>query len=85
MQMAGSLINQLVQLHGRKISETVILFPKAKVLANADLTALKTTNARKQTIKDVSKKFESQEISAAHYATPKIFREKILQIKGIGP
>ena len=85
--MAAQLVKQLVTLFGKKVilhESEATLFPTAQVLADADLTPLKTTTARKQTIITVSKMFADENLNQRKFEA-KDFREKLLKIKGIGP
>ena len=84
------LIGQLVSNYGEQVidpstSERSWLFPGAEVLANSDLSAIATTTARREAIRDFSRRVLSGAISLAEDQVPAAFQEALLEIKGLGP
>ena len=84
------LIGQLVQSYGEEIGDPVSgekthLFPSVKVLARCDLSAVKTTIARRQAIREFSRRVLSGAISLSDAQDPSNFRRALLETKGIGP
>ena len=85
-----NLISQLVSNYGEEIVDTSrpgrrYLFPDAKVLANSDLGAIRTTIARREAIRDFSRRVLSGAISLAEGQDPAAFRQALLETKGLGP
>jgi 3-methyladenine DNA glycosylase/8-oxoguanine DNA glycosylase len=86
----ATLIGQLVRHYGEEIAdpltaERAYLFPGAEVLATADLTAVKTTSARREAIRDFSRRVLSGAISFSDGQDPARLRRAILETKGLGP
>jgi AraC family transcriptional regulator, regulatory protein of adaptative response / DNA-3-methyladenine glycosylase II len=84
------LVGQIVRGYGDKIShpvsgETTWLFPGPKVLAESDLSAVRTTVARKEAIRDFSRRVLSGTISLSPTQDPVVFRKALLETKGLGP
>jgi AraC family transcriptional regulator of adaptative response / DNA-3-methyladenine glycosylase II len=84
------LIGQLVENYGEAIvdpfsGETARLFPAPVVLANAELNAVKTTQARRAAIRDFSRRVLIGAISLADRQEPAALRKALLDTKGIGP
>ena len=84
------LVGQLVDGYGEEIlhpvtGETIRLFPRPEVLAQSDLTKVKTTMARKEAIRDFSRRVLSGDISLGEAQDPTAFRKALLETKGIGP
>ncbi len=77
---ARDLIGQLVEHYGEGVG-----FPSAESLANCDLARVKTTQARKATLREFSRQIMTGEISLSDAQDPQRFRESLLAIKGIGP
>jgi len=89
-QQRANLIGQLVQNYGLEIphpssGEKMRLFPEAAILANADLSAVRTTIARREAIRDFSRRVLSGAISLSDSQDPAIFRKSLLDTKGLGP
>jgi AraC family transcriptional regulator, regulatory protein of adaptative response / DNA-3-methyladenine glycosylase II len=85
-----SLVGQLVSNYGEQIvdpstAERTHLFPRPEVLANSDLSAIRTTIARRQAIRDFSRRVLSGAISLSEGQDPVRFRRTLLETKGIGP
>jgi AraC family transcriptional regulator of adaptative response / DNA-3-methyladenine glycosylase II len=85
-----NLISQLVSNYGEEIvdpptAERTYLFPDAEVLANSDLGAIRTTIARREAIRDFSRRVLSGTISLAEGQDPAAFRQALLETKGLGP
>lgn len=84
------LIRQLVNNYGEAIAdpptvETTYLFPRVEVLANSDLSAVKTTRARREAIREFSRRALSGAISFSEGQDPAALRRAILETKGLGP
>lgn len=84
------LIGQLVSNYGEEIvdpstSERTFLFPSAGVLASSSLNAIRTTAARREAIRNVSRRVLSGAISLAKGQDPAAFRQALLETRGIGP
>jgi AraC family transcriptional regulator of adaptative response / DNA-3-methyladenine glycosylase II len=89
-QQRANLIGQLVHNYGVEIAhpssgENMRLFPEAAVLAKADLSAVRTTIARREAIRDFSRRVLSSAISLSEVQDPAAFRKALLDIKGLGP
>ncbi|MBX3020275.1 MAG: DNA-3-methyladenine glycosylase 2 family protein [Bdellovibrionales bacterium] len=87
---AGRLVAQLVQAYGEKVrlpgsEREFTLFPAPEVLALADLNEVKTTQARKESIREFSRAVAQGDFSLSVHQDPKEFRRRLLTIKGIGP
>lgn len=85
-----SLVHDLIELIGTDSAfivndKPVKLFPTPEQIAKADLSKLKTTGIRKQTLIDFSKAVASGEISLEPTQNVEEFLKKALAIKGIGP
>src|SRR4029077_9151057 len=61
------------------------LFPRPEVLAHNSLAGVKTTNARKEAIRDFSRRVLSGAISLSEAQDPLAFRKTLLDTKGLGP
>jgi AraC family transcriptional regulator of adaptative response / DNA-3-methyladenine glycosylase II len=86
----AQLVGQLVGGYGEQIvhpisGDKVRLFPRAETLAAADLRAVKTTAARKESIRDFSRRVLSGAISLSEAQDPLAFRRALLETKGLGP
>ena len=84
------LIGQLVSNYGEEVvdpstSKIAYLFPGAGVLASSNLSAIGTTNARREAIRDLSRRVLSRAISLAEDHDPAAFREALLETRGLGP
>jgi 3-methyladenine DNA glycosylase/8-oxoguanine DNA glycosylase len=84
------LIAQLVSNYGEQIvdpwtSKGAYLFPGAEVLASSDLSAIGTTTARREAIRDLSRRVLSRAISLAEDQDYAAFRQALLETKGVGP
>jgi AraC family transcriptional regulator, regulatory protein of adaptative response / DNA-3-methyladenine glycosylase II len=84
------LVGQLVRGYGDEIvhpvsGEKVRLFPGPEILARADLSEVKTTMARKEAIRDFSRRVLSGAISFSEAQDPVAFRKALLKTTGLGP
>jgi AraC family transcriptional regulator of adaptative response / DNA-3-methyladenine glycosylase II len=89
-QQRANLIGQLVQNYGVEIAhpssgENMRLFPHAEVLAKADLSAVRTTAARREAIRDFSRRVLSGAISLSEDQDRAALRKALLDTKGLGP
>ena len=85
----ATLIGQLVQNYGEEIvnpfsGEKTRLFPTPLVLAKAKLKAVKTTRARREAIRDFSRRVLKGALSLANHQEPAALRKALLDTKGIG-
>lgn len=85
-----TLIGQLVRNYGEKIAdpltaERTYLFPGAQVLAASDLSAVRTTSARREAIRDFSRRVLSGAISFSDGRDYAALRRAILETRGLGP
>jgi AraC family transcriptional regulator of adaptative response / DNA-3-methyladenine glycosylase II len=86
----ANLIGQLVRNYGEEVVDPVsveklYLFPSAEVLAGSDLSAVKTTIARREAIREFSRRVLSGAISLADAQDPAAFRTALLETPGLGP
>ena len=86
----ATLVGQLVSNYGDKIAdpltgERTYLFPGAKLLATSDLSAVKTTGARREAIREFSRRVLSGAISFSDGQDPAELRRAIVETKGLGP
>jgi AraC family transcriptional regulator of adaptative response / DNA-3-methyladenine glycosylase II len=84
------LIGQLVSNYGEEVvdpstSKRAYLFPGAGVLASSDLSAISTTTARREAIREFSRRVLSRDISLTEGQDPVAFRKALLETKGLGP
>lgn len=87
---ASALAGQLVRHYGVEVTHPLTgqaarLFPTAEGLAGVDLAHVKTTTARKQTIREFSRRVLVGELSLSEAQDPAGFRRNLRGIKGIGP
>src|SRR5258706_11607504 len=85
----ASLVDQLVRDYGEEVihpvtGATAYLFPTAAVLANSDLNKLRTSVARKEAVRDFSRRVLSGAISLSQAQDPMMFRKALLETKGLG-
>ena len=86
----ATLIGQLVSNYGEEIAdplsgEKTRLFPGAEVLAQSDLSFVRTTAGRREAIRDFSRRVLSGAISLSDEQDPANFRKALLETKGVGP
>jgi AraC family transcriptional regulator of adaptative response / DNA-3-methyladenine glycosylase II len=87
---AVQMVGELVEHYGEKVihpltREEMQLFPTPATLADADLSHVGTTSARKQTIRELSRRVLDGRLSLSEAQDTQAFRESLLAIKGIGP
>lgn len=87
---ASQLAGQVLALYGREVvhpvsKQKVRVFPSAERLAKVDLAELKTTGARKRTIREFARRVSVGEMDLSDTQDPIVFRDKILSLEGIGP
>jgi AraC family transcriptional regulator of adaptative response / DNA-3-methyladenine glycosylase II len=85
----AQLINQLVGGYGELIvhpvsGEETRLFPRPEILAESELREVKTTAARKEAIRDFSRRVLSGAISLSEAQEPMAFRNAVVETKGLG-
>ncbi|HKY09854.1 MAG TPA: AlkA N-terminal domain-containing protein [Candidatus Binatia bacterium] len=89
-QHRTNLIGQLVTHYGEEIRDPLSekcsrLFPAAETLALSDLSAVRTTAARREAIRDFSRRVLNGAISLHDGQDPAAFRRALLETKGLGP
>jgi len=89
VDQARNLVGELVKGYGEKIrnplsGDAAFLFPKPEALADASLADIQTTDARKETIRELSRQISAGKIRLDSEQDPTAFRDSLLQIKGIG-
>jgi AraC family transcriptional regulator, regulatory protein of adaptative response / DNA-3-methyladenine glycosylase II len=89
-EQRASLVGELVRGYGEEIFHPVTgakayLFPSATVLASSDLHKVRTSVARKEAVRDFSRRVLSGAISLAEAQDPMMFRKALLETKGLGP
>ncbi|AGH94543.1 DNA-3-methyladenine glycosylase 2 family protein [Pseudobdellovibrio exovorus] len=89
LEQARSLVSQLIEIAGQETQyqingQRIKLFPTPQQIVKADLSKLKTTGLRKQTLVDFSKAILSGEISLEPTQDVEEFKKKVMTIKGIG-
>jgi AraC family transcriptional regulator of adaptative response / DNA-3-methyladenine glycosylase II len=89
-QQRTNLVGQLVSNYGEEIADPVSgekmrLFPGAEVLAQSDLSAVRSTAARREAIRDFSRRVLSGAIALSDEQDPAAFRKALLETKGLGP
>src|SRR5258706_1579693 len=85
----ASLVDQLVRGYGEEVihpvtGSTAQLFPASAVLANSDLSKVRTSVARKEAVRDFSRRVRSGAISLSAAQEPMMFRKALLETKGLG-
>jgi AraC family transcriptional regulator of adaptative response / DNA-3-methyladenine glycosylase II len=85
-----NLVGQLVRGDGAEVvhpvsGEKIRLFPRPEILAQSDLSEVKTTMARREAIRDFSRRVLSGAISVSEAQDPMAFRKALLETKGLGP
>ena len=85
-----NFVSQLVRGYGDAIThpvsrETTYLFPSPQVLAKSDLSEVRTTAARREAIRDFSRRVLAGAISLSEVQDPTAFRKALLASKGLGP
>jgi AraC family transcriptional regulator of adaptative response / DNA-3-methyladenine glycosylase II len=86
----STLVDQIVRGYGDAIAhpvsgETTRLFPRPEVLAESALSDVRTTGARKEAIRDFSRRVLAGAISLSEAQDPAAFRKALLETKGLGP
>jgi AraC family transcriptional regulator of adaptative response / DNA-3-methyladenine glycosylase II len=89
MEQARSLVDNLMQLAGRdsglvKNGKAIKLFPSPEQIIACDLSLLKTTSRRKETLKDFCKALIDNKISLEPTQDVDEFIKNVMMIKGIG-
>lgn len=90
VERGRALVSDLIELAGsdsgiNRNGKSIRLFPTPAQVLKADLSSLKTTHRRKDTLVAFSKALVKGEISLEPTQDVEIFVEKILNIPGIGP
>lgn len=85
LKQARTLVKQLVENYGEQLPNGNYLFPTIKTLSSSDLSSVRTSEARKKSIREFSKKVLSGSIDLHFPEMADISREKLLEVSGIGP
>lgn len=90
IERGRNLVNDLIEIAGTESDyvvghQSVKLFPTPQQIIKADLSKLKTTQARKQTLKNFAQAIVKKELSLEMTQDVDQFITKALLIKGIGP
>lgn len=90
VERARALVADLIELAGAdsglfRDGKSIKLFPTPSCLAKADLTALKSTGARKRSLGLFAERVASGELSLETTQEVEPFRAQLLAIPGIGP
>ena len=86
----STLVGQIVRSYGDEIThpisgETMRLFPRPEILAQSELGEVRTTAARREAIRDLSRRVMGGAISFSKAQDPVAFRKALLDTKGLGP
>jgi AraC family transcriptional regulator, regulatory protein of adaptative response / DNA-3-methyladenine glycosylase II len=89
-EQRSRLVAQIVRSYGDEIvhpisGEKTRLFPGPEILAESDLSEVKTTVFRREAIRDFSRRVLSGAISLSENQDPVAFRKALLETKGLGP
>lgn len=89
-EQRARLVAELVQGYGEEIihpvtGEKARLFPTPAALASADLNHVRTSAARKEAVRDFSRRVLGGAISLSEAQDPAMFRKALLETKGLGP
>lgn len=90
LERGRSLVKDLIEIAGEDSGyevegKSIKLFPTPKQIVKADLSSLKTTQMRKQTLVAFSEAIIKGEVSLESTQDVEDFIRKVLRIKGIGP
>ncbi|HKP98020.1 MAG TPA: Ada metal-binding domain-containing protein [Fibrobacteria bacterium] len=90
MEQANRMISQLVEGYGEAVRHPLTgadlrVFPGPERLATSALDKVGTTGARKETIREFSRRLVSGTLSLGSAQDPEAFRKALLDVKGIGP
>jgi AraC family transcriptional regulator of adaptative response / DNA-3-methyladenine glycosylase II len=88
-EQRARLVAQLVRAYGELIAhpvsgERMRLFPRPEILVESDLSEVTTTMARKEAIRDFSRRVLSGALSLSEAQDPVAFRKALLETKGLG-
>ncbi|MBS1972273.1 MAG: DNA-3-methyladenine glycosylase 2 family protein [Bdellovibrionales bacterium] len=90
IERGRALVHDLIELAGTdsgvvREGRNVKLFPTAEQILAADLTTLKTTGIRKQTLKEFARAIAEGRVSLEPTQDVNEFMKKLLDLRGIGP
>lgn len=90
IERGRSIVEDLIEMAGRDSGiivdgKNIKLFPTPKQIIETDLTSLKTTIARKETLKEFSRAVHNRSISLEPTQDVETFLKSVRSIKGIGP
>lgn len=86
---ANQLVRKLIETYGESIQDPrtqkkLFLFPTPQTLAKADFTSLGTTQKRKETLREFSRRVQKNEIDLSSIQDSDQFKEHLCAIPGIG-
>jgi len=89
IEYASKLAGQLVLHYGEEVyhpltQEKWFIFPSAKILMNASLNEIKTTQSRKTAIRELSRKIFNKKIILSEAQDSELLKNALTQVKGIG-
>lgn len=89
LEQARKLVKDLIEIAGRDSGlvvngQKIKLFPTPEQIVKTDLSSLRTTGVRRQTLIDFSKAVVSGEVSLQPTQDVALFMKKVMAIKGIG-
>lgn len=90
IEQANRMIAQLIEGYGEEILHPLTgapmrLFPAPGMVAGSGLEKVGTTQARKATLREFSRRLAEGRLSLSSTQDPEAFRRSLLDIKGIGP
>lgn len=83
-----ALLGELIEIAGRDVKwkgQSIKLFPTAQDILDADLTPLKTTGRRRETLKTFARACVSRQLHLEATQDANVFMEQALKVRGIGP
>ena len=89
VNQAARLMGDVVKTYGEKVihpvtDEITYIFPTPEVLSKATLDEIKTTTARKEAIRELSKRLVDNRIDFSEHQDPEDFKKQLKTIKGLG-
>jgi AraC family transcriptional regulator of adaptative response / DNA-3-methyladenine glycosylase II len=86
VEFGRELVSDLIEAYGEPFTSdpSIKAFPSPKVLANSNLSRIRTTGRRKETIREISRQVASGELSLESTQNVEDFRRRLLSIKGVG-
>lgn len=90
IEFGRTLVRDLIENLGEistleKDGKPLKLFPAPRAIANSDLSFLRTTRKRKETLQNFARAIDNGELSLEEAQDVDQFMKKVMNIKGIGP